>query len=253
MPSVVRRFAFALPWVVVGTAWGDHSPQDAAPPAQTLPTAVDLRPQFTAWGLVPHSQGRRNTCSVFTTAAALEFAASKQAGQGRPLSVEYLNWAANQVIGNQTHDRGQFFHHLLAGFERYGACPEADLPYHHRFDPAVAPTPEVEAKARELAAAGLVVHWIRPLTHEQGLSDGQFHEVRAVLAHGWPVAAGSNHSRLLVGYRDDEGQPGGGEFVTKDSGEGGWGQVTYEFVKTRVGDAFWVEAPARPAAPPAGS
>src|SRR2546423_13203843 len=36
-----------------------------------LPESVDLRRQFKAWKLLPKNQGHRNTCSVFTTTAAL--------------------------------------------------------------------------------------------------------------------------------------------------------------------------------------
>ena len=68
-----------------------------------------------------------------------------------------------------------------------------------------------------------------------------------MLAKGYPVAAGSSHSRLLVGYADDPGQPGGGFFLTKDSGKAAFDLVTYDFAKTKVGDVFWVEAPPKAA------
>lgn len=55
-----------------------------------------------------------------------------------------------------------------------------------------------------------------------------------------PVAAGASHSRLFVGYVDDEKEPGGGVFLTKDSGS--YSRVTYEFAKTQVNDFFWVDA-----------
>ncbi len=77
------------------------------------------------------------------------------------------------------------------------------------------------------------------------MTEGQFHEIKAVLAMGWPVAAGASHSRLLVGFRDDSQQPGGGFFIAKDSGAGGYRQVTYKFVKRKVADVFWVEALAK--------
>src|SRR5579872_1042008 len=80
-------------------------------------------------------------------------------------------------------------------------------------------------------------------------------EIKAVLAMGWPVAAGAGHSRLLVGFRDDPRQAGGGVFLTKDSAPGSFEEVTYQFVKTDVGDVFWVQAVGKPepiaAAPPA--
>ena len=47
-------------------------------------------------------------------------------------------------------------------------------------------------------------------------------------------------------YRDDPRQPGGGMFFAEDSGSGKYEEVTYRFVKTNVGDVFWVEALVKP-------
>jgi len=87
------------------------------------------------------------------------------------------------------------------------------------------------------------VHWIRPWSKDGGLTDKQFGEIRQTLAAGWPVCAGSDHSRLLVGYVDDAKQPGGGLFITRDSGLGDYGTVSYEWVRKHVYDLFWVELP----------
>ena len=51
----------------------------------------------------------------------------------------------------------------------------------------------------------------------------------------------------VVGYADDASQPGGGVFLTKDSGSAAFDLVTYEFAKTKIGDVFWVEAPPKAA------
>src|SRR5262245_16978726 len=118
------------------------APSPKASDKKKLPARVDLRPQMTEWGLVPRRQGRRNTCSVFTTTGVFEFAASKYYNKGMRLSVEYLNWACNEVINNHTQDRGQFFADLLKGFEANGICPEAELQYTRRFDPEVKPSAE---------------------------------------------------------------------------------------------------------------
>ncbi len=208
---------------------------------------ADLRPEFKKWGLEPVRQGERGTCSVFTTNSALEFAISRRTGKGVRLSVEYLNWAANQATGHPTD--GQFFHNCLAGFDKLGVCYAADMPYAATFDAKRVPSEKAKADARRLhalATKALRVHWINPLKPKPGLTDVHLHEIKAVLAIGYPVAAGSEHSRLLVGYRDDPKQPGGGAFFTKDSGTGGYEEVTYEFVKTKVGDVFWVETLAKP-------
>jgi hypothetical protein len=210
-------------------------------------TEADLRPEFKKWGLKPARQGDRGTCSVFTTNSALEFAFSRYMGKSVRLSVEYLNWAANQVTGHPTD--GQFFHDCLAGFGKFGVCYAADMPYVTKFDANLAPSEKAVSNARRLhTMAGKVIrpHWINPLKPKAGLTVAQMHEIKAVLAIGWPVATGAEHSRLLVGYRDDPQQPGGGAFFADDSGSGKYEEVTYRFVKTNVADVFWVEALVKP-------
>ena len=140
-------------------------------------------------------------------------------GKSVRFSVEYLNWAANQVTGQPTD--GQFFHNCVAGFVKFRVCYAADMPYAAKFSAKLAPSEKARADARRLRATAekiIRVHWINPLKPKPGLTDAHMHEIKAVLAIGYPVAAGAEHSRLLVGYHDDPKQPGGGMFFTKDSG-----------------------------------
>lgn len=212
-----------------------------------LPKEVDLRPQLARWHLAPRRQGRRNTCSVFVTAGALEFALARHRDAGALLSVEYLNWACNQEIGNTTADRGQFFHDLLKGFARYGICREDLMPYERRF----ANTQPDEAARQDAAQIGQLdfqVHWIRRWSKSPSLTDAELAETRRALAAGWPVCAGSNHSRLFVGYADNADAPGGGTFLTRDSGMGRDSTVSYEWARENLYDLFWVEIAADEAA-----
>ena len=209
---------------------------------RALPEKVDLCPQFAKWKLPPRAQGTRNTCSVFVTVGAFEFALSKRHERGMPLSVEYSNWAANRVVRNSTEDRGQFFHHLLKGYERQGLCREELMPYEEKFQ-NTPPTDAAKQDAEATRKLGFKIHWIRPWSKESGLTDKQFDEIRQTLAKGWPVCAGSDHSRLLVGYVDDAKQPGGGKFLTRDSGLGDYGEVTYDWARRHVYDLFWIELP----------
>ena len=78
----------------------------------------------------------------------------------------------------------------------------------------------MKKNAKKNRDLGLQIHWIKHWTRQQGLTDEHFLAIKTALAKGYPVAAGSNHSRLLVGYADDREQPGGGLFYTKDSGSG---------------------------------
>lgn len=226
-----------------GAGSGSDLPEQSA----IIPPAIDLRPQFASFDLTPRRQGKRNTCSVFTTAAALEFALSRHRGEGTELSVEYLNWACNQVTRHKPVDRGQFFHDLLKGFDRHGICLETEMPYAKTFSADYTPSQRAIEEADQIGATPFTIHWINPWKKQQGLSETQLNEIKIVLASGWPVAAGSSHSRLLVGYTDDANQPGGGSFITKDSGKGKYSTVTYEFAKSKIGDVFWIEAPLKPA------
>ena len=218
------------------------NPPSPSPKAADPRAGVDLRPMFKKWGLEPKKQGKRNTCSVFVTTWALEFALSRQLDKAAPLSVEYLNWACNKVINNRTAERGQFFHHLLKSFEQYGICPEQDMPYAQQFDPQSSPSAKARAQAKNIQAGGLKIHWINPWKKKAGLTDSHMSQIKAILDKGWPVAAGSSHSRLLVGYRNDPKKSGGGVFITKDSGPGAYREITYEFAKAKIGDVFWVES-----------
>jgi hypothetical protein len=165
---------------------------------------------------------------------------SRKLDRGVPLSVEYLNWACNRVIKNDTQDRGQFFHDLLKGFDAHGLCEEKNMPYQARFTNPQPPSAAMES-AKEVAALGFDVHIIKPWSKEAGLTPKQFIQVRRALADGWPVCAGSHHSLLLIGYGDDPRSPGGGAFLVADSGKGAFDTRTYESITTSVFDVFWIE------------
>ena len=229
--ATVYRFAVSPPAAAQNSA-GEVS--------ESLPAEVDLRPQFAGWELGPRRQGRRNTCSVFVTAAALEFALARHRDAGAPLSVEYLNWACNQEIGNTTSDRGQFFRDLLKGFARHGICREDLMPYERRFA-NTQPDEAAQQDAEQTRQLNFAVHWICRWSKDSGLSDEEFTETRRVLAAGFPVCAGSNHSRLFVGYADSADEPGGGTFITRDSGVGRYSAVSYEWARANLFDLFWVE------------
>ena len=194
--------------------------RDASPPAP-LPSAVDLRQRFARWKLRVVGQHTRGTCSVHTFARAMEFAASRGANRSTRLSDEYLNWACNQVIGNVgpgAVDRGQFFEHLWMGWLRHGVCLATEMPLTEDFDPQLSPT--VAAQRRAAAWDREAFAW-HDLSGPGVASEEVVRRVKAVLAEGWPVLAGSTHSLLIVGYRDDPQLPGGGCFVVADSGAAG--------------------------------
>jgi C1A family cysteine protease len=209
-----------------------------------LPASVDLRPRLTELGLTPRPQGARGTCSIFTTCEAIEFAHARRTGKATRLSPEFVNWAGAEASGGPSD--GNFFHNALAGFEKRGVCAETQMPYSKNYDANRKPSAEALAEAeriRDESRGTIRVHWIVPWQSARfGVGDEQFAEIKRVIASGYPVAAGSGHSRLLVGYEDNDKAAGGGLFITEDSALNRFAQVTYEFVRKDVADVFWVEA-----------
>ena len=57
-----------------------------------------------------------------------------------------------------------------------------------------------------------------------------------------PDAVFDGHSVLLVGYREDEKQPGGGVFLIRNSGgDRRDGLLSYAYVRAYMNDAAWID------------
>ena len=257
--------AFAIIWLMLlrpGAQASGVAPARAT--SHPCTGAVDLRPDFKKWGLPLRSQGGRGTCSVFTMTGAIEYALASERGTGTVLSVEFLNWASNQATTNSSD--GGFFADLWKGFERYGICAETSLPYRAHYDPGLQPDPGALAQARAASPAHLRLKWIKRWDVTTGLTEAQFQGIKQTLAGGWPVCAGmrwprrenwrenvlqmatpaevfDGHSVLLVGFREDPAQPGGGVFLIRNTGGGvPDGALPYAYARAYINDAAWVFA-----------
>jgi hypothetical protein len=268
---VRRRFpTFALIGLALcsfraGAQESSATPNPISPGTQSaLPASVDLRPAFEKWGFAPRAQGKRGTCSAFTVAGALEFAAAIQQRRGERFSVEFLNWAANRIAGEDMD--GGFFSDLCRAYAGYGICSEKTMPYRAEFDPTLAPAPEVLAEAKTRLALGLRHHWIKEWNVKTGLADEQLLAIKRTLNQGWPVCAGlrwpkhakwsddilqmcpadavyDGHSVLLVGYIDQTNQPGGGVFLFRNTANGRRdGSMPYTYARIYMNDAVWIES-----------
>jgi len=239
------------------------------------PAQADLRPEFQRHGLASRQQGNRPTCSAFTVAGAIEFAAARKQGHSVRLSVEFLNWAANKVCGDT--DDGGFFSDLWKGFAAYGICVEGDMPYQEKLDPALWPSAAALADAKTRLALGLRLHWIKEWNVNTGLTSDHLSAIRSTLEKGWPVCGGfrwpkqeqwadevlqmcppdavrDGHSVLLVGYRDEAAQPGGGVFLFRNtSGAGRDASMPYAYAQAYMNDAVWVDYEARTHGRPAST
>ena len=199
------------------------------------------------------AQGSRGTCSVFVITQAIEYALAMKQRCAARLSVEYLNWASNQVVEERLD--GGFFSDLWKGFQKHGICHEEQMPYAVAFDPGRRPSDTALADARRHQEAGLRLNWIKPWDPNRGLNDEQFAAVKETLRQQWPVCGGflwpkqaewsdgvlqmasredvrDGHSVLLVGFRDDPSQPDGGVFLVQNTSKGPRdAAMSYEYVR----------------------
>jgi hypothetical protein len=183
------------------------------------------------------------------------------------LSIDFLNWASNKQCGD--NQDGGFFSDLWKGFAAYGICTEAEMPYQSKLDPKRQPDVEALADAKTRLSLGLRLHWIKEWNVKTGLTDDEFAAIKRTLEQGWPVGSGlrwpkqeqwvgdvlqmcpsnavrDGHSVLLVGYRDDSSQPGGGVFVFRNTSHGGLdGAMPYAYAREYMNDAVWIDFASR--------
>ncbi len=71
--------------------WKKAQPKPLKAPgsATANPPAADLRPNFERWQLALRKQGARNTCSVFATVGAMEYAVARNSGGGNEQTLTY--------------------------------------------------------------------------------------------------------------------------------------------------------------------
>ena len=110
------------------------------------------------------------------------------------------------------------------------------------------------------------LRWIKKWDVNTGLSEAELDAIKQTLATGWPVCGGfrwpkqdqwknevlqmcppaevfDGHSVLLVGYRDDAAQPGGGVFIFRNTNRGGAdGNMPYAYAQAYMNDAVWIES-----------
>ena len=233
--------------------------------AETLPTKVDLTPEYERLGILPQLQGDRDVCSLFAVTGVADFEVARHSPGPQPrLSEEFLIWAAKVATG-KTREQAMFYE-AVHGLNTRGICDQALMPYVASSDAARQPSRKAIADARQRAERWQV-QWIRRWDVSRPLSDGQFLGLKRALAKGHPVACGlrwpkslkgsailsdnppggvsDGHSIVLAGYVDDATTPGGGIFRFRNSfgpkwGEHGYGTMSYAYVRKFANDALWL-------------
>ena len=238
---------------------GDRPPRAG----RELPAEVDLRPRFADFGLTPKNQSPRGTCSVFAMTGLMEFELAVDSGKTVLLSEEFLNWASHQTNGRESD--GTFFSDALNSIAAYGVCETKLWPYQKAFDPKASPSDR--AKTNALTRRNVTGRWIKRWNVKTGMSDAMLWRIRKSLASGHPVVIGmrwpnqekylpgnilamppegqvfDGHSIILVGYKDDASQPGGGTVIFRNHAGTGWGdkgyaRMPYAYVQAYGNDAL---------------
>ncbi len=230
----------------------------------------NLKPLFDQYGLTVRDQGGRGTCSVFAVVGLMEFEYAHLLGDRVTLSVEYLNWASNQVTG-ETED-GSFFSDALDGLHAFGICEDSLFPYYTRnYTKKVEPSIRALADGKRRKKAETI--WIKQWNPETGMSEDQIQQVKAQIRAKHPVAIGfqwpkneeryrktengmitvppregvfDGHSVIMTGYQDDPSAPGGGWFTFRNShgtgyGNDGYGKMPYEYLSKYANDGVSVK------------
>ncbi|MFA6126037.1 MAG: NPCBM/NEW2 domain-containing protein [Bacteroidales bacterium] len=228
-----------------------------------------LKPLFDEYGLTIRNQGGRGTCSVFAIVGLMEFEYAHRANRKVNLSVEYLNWASNQVTG-ETED-GSFFSDALDGLHKYGICEDSLFPYYAaNYTKKVAPSAAALKDGWKRRKAENI--WIKQWDPNTGMTEDQIQQVKAQIRSGHPVAIGfqwpkgedrfrkfengmmsippregvfDGHSIIMVGYKEDPGARGGGYFTFRNShgsgyGVEGYGKMPYEYLSNYANDGVSV-------------
>jgi len=214
---------------------------------KTLPSQVDLRPEFEREGLICHAQGNRDTCSLFAVTALANFEAGRgERGLHASLSEEFAIWAAKKATG-KTHDQAMFYE-ATRGLNALGICRDDLMPYREKPDRGEKPSPRALADARTRSQRW-GVHWIRRWNVSRPLNDDELSGIKQAIANHHPVACGmrwpksmkgseivavppssqvfDGHSIALVGYNNDPHRPGGGAFYFRNSDGPKWGDGGY--------------------------
>lgn len=234
--------------------------------ADRLPLKVNLVPDFDRFGLVPRSQGKRDTCSLFAITALAEFeAAASPAKRPKRFSDEFLIWAANEATGLKG-DQAMFYE-AVHGLNVFGICTADLMPYALIGDPNRRPSERALASAKTLSHRWKV-HWIKRWDLRNVLTNSHLLDIKSSLARRHPVACGlrwpkkpkghelldvpppddviDGHSIAFVGYEDDANRAGGGVLVFRNSaganwGNRGYGLMSYAYARAYANDALWLE------------
>ena len=198
--------------------------------------------RFSSGGSVARMQGGRGTCSVFAMTAAIEYAvATKQ--QQRHAAERRVSQLGRQRRGPRGDRRRHVSQSSGGASPPTAFAPRPKCRTRTLSTPPQNPTRKRLPMPRRLRALGLQLHWIKRGTRAEASATSSLPRSSERSGGGWPVCRRfplaerregpcgksdvlqmcprkdvmDGHSVLLVGFRDDKTQPGGGVFLIRNS------------------------------------
>ena len=169
----------------------DQTPSSTSTASPALPASVDLRPSFEKLGIERWQQGSRPTCSVVHRRGRAGICCRQAAGSRPRLSVEFLNWAANQACGETARMADSSPTSGRVSPPMASAPREEHALQAKTFDPSRLPS-----AARAGGCQDAIGPWAAAAL-DQGVERENGAERRAIRGHqadarpnGWPVCGG---------------------------------------------------------------
>ncbi len=257
----------------------DQLLQHFGQPAE-VKSGVDLRPKFFELDLGVKNQGRRPSCAIFAVVSALEFQNAELAGRVEKFSEEYLIWAVRKTVqrlpaaaapadetgARDNEDEGYALAEVVDALRAYGIPLQSSMPntFGSNIRNIPDPPPAVVEEAR--THQRVFVHRLPgrdTVTRINNLVQALNAGVPVAIGIGWPnyrtlrggfldgqkPVTGSGHAVTLVGYTSATGRLEDTVFIFKNSygaewGQGGYGTVTYAYLRNYLNDAVLLEVQA---------
>ena len=218
------------------------------------------------------NQGKRGTCVAFSTCAVMEYMSSTAGKPAQHLSVQYLYWLAK---GRDRYPKeGTWLTYSFPVAKEQGTCKELLWPYEPDFiagdlthgNPPDGELCRDDASTNTFARAIRIRDYREPRAIKEQLAQGRPVAIAIPVFKSWyddvatrlsgnihlPLKSDrfalSGHALVLVGYGDDELEPGGGYFIVRNSwGEGwardspfgaGYGYISYGYIQRFNADAW---------------
>ena len=232
-----------------------------------LPASYSLLPEYVRYNL-PVQQQQADNCWAYSIVSCMELELSRARKQTVTLSGPYLTWAAAKADPDAIDSAGSNYGRAARALERFGISEIANLKTEGDRAEHITSASSATLEKALLTAKGVRLDWLRFWHRPLGLSDAEMLSIKEHITSGHPVSIGmmwpkelqvpdpvncllancktedetsDGHCVALVGYEDNESQPGGGAFIIRNNWGTGWMQngyarISYDYIRRFAND-----------------